>query len=307
LALGAYIGGVFDPINNQIVFVPNNQGPRAYWHVYDCTTKTVLSYPRPETGTFVMNAYAGGVFDPINNQIVFIPLNQAAETEWHLYDCITKTILPYPRPETGTFVLNAYAGGVYDPLNNQIVFVPWNQAPQSQWHVYDCATKAVLSYPKPFGSLPNGAYVGGVYDPMNNQIVFVPRNQVLENEWHVYDCATKTALSYNRPAGTLVNPAYYGGVFDPMNNQIVFVPLNQAQQSHWHVYDCVTKTILPYPKPSGTFANLAYVGGVYDPMNNQVVFIPYGQATQMEWHTLQNFGAPQVSRQLAAHSLFNKL
>jgi hypothetical protein len=71
----------------------------------------------------------------LNNQIVFVPTNQTPQTEWHLYDCRTKTILSYPRPD-GTFASWAYIGGVYDPMNNQIAFVPAAQASQTQWHTF---------------------------------------------------------------------------------------------------------------------------------------------------------------------------
>jgi hypothetical protein len=236
----AYTGGVYDPVNKQIIFVPHNQTPELQWHVYDCHTKTIISYNRPSTGTFVLNAYVGGVYDPVNHQIVFVPWNQAPEPEWHVYDCLTKTIIPYDRPSTGTFVMNAYGGGVYDPLNNQIVFVPRSQAPESQWHVYDCTSKTVLAYPRPTGILTNQAYVGGVFDPVNNRIVFVPSDQATESEWHVYDCETKTIFSYPKPSETFSSSAYLGGTYDPTNNQIVFIPSNQATYTQWHVFQNFT-------------------------------------------------------------------
>jgi hypothetical protein len=284
LVNGAYVGGIYDPINNQIVFIPRHQTLQAEWHVYDCVTGTVLAYPRP-SGTFASGAYYGGVYDPTNNQIVFVPADQASQSQWHVYDCVTRSVLAYPRP-AGTFSSGAaYTGGVYDPENNQIVFVPHTQATQTEWHVYDCDTQTVLSYLRTPGAFASGAYVGGVYDPENKQIVFVPRNQSLELEWHVYDCNTRTILSYPRPTtGVLANLAYSGGVYDPMNNQIVFVPRNQSLESEWHVYDCPTKTVLSYSKPSGIFAEAAYLGGVYDPLRNQIVFVPFSQASELEWH-----------------------
>jgi hypothetical protein len=71
----------------------------------------------------------------------------------------------------GGFADQAYVGGVYDPVNDQIVFSPYGQAPEPEWHVYDCQTQRVLSYSKPSGTLVNHAYAGGVYDPINNQIL----------------------------------------------------------------------------------------------------------------------------------------
>jgi IS1 family transposase len=236
------------------------------------------------SGLYVSAAYRGSVYDPTNNQIVFVPSNQASQAEWHVYDCATQNIFSYPKP-SGVFAdAIAYVGGVYDPTNNQIVFVPYNQADEEYWHVYDCTTKTVLSYFRPIGSFPNGAYFGGVYDPINDQIVFVPNGQASEIQWHVYDCKTKTIASYPRPSGTFVSFAYGGGVYDPLNHQIVFIPLGQAPEEYWHVYDCATKSILSYPRPEGTLANQAYRGGVYDPINNQIVFVPGHQASQAHWH-----------------------
>jgi hypothetical protein len=85
----------------------------------------------------------------------------------------------------------------------------------------------------------------------------------------------------------------------------VFIPFGQFTQSEWHLYDCATKTVLSYSKPFGV-VNGGYAGGAYDPLNNQIVFAPWNQAPQSQWHTFQNFGLSQISRQLAAHYLFNK-
>jgi hypothetical protein len=259
-----------------------------FWKKQTKSEFAIRSYSRP-FGVLADPAYVGGVYDPLNNQIVFVPHSQGSQIEWHVYDCKTQTVLAYPKP-TGTILNSAYNGGVYDPINQQIVFVPFVQASQAEWHVYDCATKTVLAYPKPIGPLADGAYWGGVYDPLSQQIVFVPFNQAPRDEWHVYDCATKTILSYPRPApaAAFVSNAYIGGVYDPTNNQIVFVPAEQAaERSEWHVYDCATKTLLSYPRPglSHEFGWLrAYSGGVYDPLNNQIVFIPWMQAGMSNWH-----------------------
>jgi hypothetical protein len=139
----------------------------------------------------------------------------------------------------------------------------------------------------------------------DNQIVFIPFHQGSQSEFHVYDCATKTILSYSNLTGMLPHFVYGGGVYAPLNNQIVFIPHNQAPQDQWHLYDCATKSILSY-ESSGNFGNYAYAGGVFDPTNNQIIFIPHNQAAETQWHTFQKFGSSQISRQLAAHYLFNK-
>jgi hypothetical protein len=82
----------------------------------------------------------------------------------------------------------------------------------------------------------------------------------------------------------------------------------------WHRYDCSTQTVKAYANPFDSSSNpadeqsvgAAYVGAVYDPLNNQIVFVPSDQALRTTWHVFQNYGKPQVSRQFAAHYLFNK-
>jgi hypothetical protein len=57
-----------------------------------------------------------------------------------------------------------YYAGVYDPVNHQIVFVPWKQAP---WHRYDCASQTIEAYENPFhlASEPAGERI--VFDAYN--------------------------------------------------------------------------------------------------------------------------------------------
>jgi hypothetical protein len=399
----AYTGGVYDPVNNQIVFVPHNQAPQPTWHRYDCLSNMVEGYPNPfhstslpeEDRTSLNAAYHGGVYDPVNNQIIFVPRFQASHVVFHLYDCATKTIETYPNPfhsislpEESRSISDAYIGGVYDPVNEQIIFVPHSQASRPTWHRYDCATKTIETYPNPFHStsLPeedraiNHAYLAGVYDPVNKKIIFFPNNQGARLSWHRYDCASQMLESYENPFHSTSEPAnqrvvtaaYFGGVYDAFNNQIVFVPRLQSDQSTWHRYDCLTEVIEPYENPfhsistpethravsdayqGGVYDPLsnqivfvpraqtiqsiwhrydcgsrsveayenpfhptstpahhrvvfhAYYGGVYDTTNSQVIFIPYGQASQLQWHALQNYGKSVLSSQFAAHYLFNK-
>jgi hypothetical protein len=164
--------------------------------------------------------------------------------------------------------------------------------------------------------------MGGSYDPFNNQIVFVPFDQAQQTKWHRYDCATQTIEIYPNPFHSTSTPqehrsvwrGYMGGVYDPLRNQIVFVPNKQAQQTAWHHYDCPTRTIEAYESPFDSnstpvdhqVVDQAYYGGIYDPFNNQIVFIPANQANRRNWHVIQNYGKPQLSRQFAAHYLFNK-
>jgi hypothetical protein len=220
IVLGAYHGGVYDPINHQIVFSPIMQAPQATWHRYDCSTQKIEEYFNPFHSTSppeeqaVSGAYVGGVYDPINHQIVFIPYFQANQSNWHRYNCLTKTTETYPNPfhslsipEEKRIVLGAYLGGVYDPIHDQIVFVPYNQANQTTWHRYDCSTQTIEEYLNPFHSTSTpeehravlGGYHGGAYDSLNNQIVFAAFNQAPQSAWHRYNCVTRRIEAYENP------------------------------------------------------------------------------------------------------------
>jgi IS1 family transposase len=255
--------------------------------------------------TPVGGAYSGGVYDPINRQVIFIPSNQAKQSHWRIYDFVNKTIIQYERPLENIASLHAYEGGVYDPLNQQIVFVPRGQSVETHWHVYDCKENRVMAYEHQQLNLNPHAYIGGVYDPLNQQIVFVPHTQVNQNTWHAYDCEKKMIISYpqssNPPIGT-----HMGGVYDPVNNQIVFIPYSQAQESHWYIYDCQTKMVLDYEHHQSISSAVAYTGGVYDGFNNEIIFIPMGECDKTYWHAYQNFGLSRLARSFLAHYLFNK-
>jgi hypothetical protein len=151
----------------------------------------------------------------------------------------------YPNPFHSTsdpienrVVAGAYWGGIYDPINNQIVFAPFVQANRTTWHRYDCSTHTIQAYENPFHSTSDpeehravaaGAYLGGVFDPINNQIIFAPYAQSTRTSWHRYDCATQTIQAYNNPFDSASSPpenqalnlAYHGGVYDPLNKQIL--------------------------------------------------------------------------------------
>jgi hypothetical protein len=212
-SVGSYVGGVFDPLNHQIVFSPHSQAFQAKWHRYDCLSQTLQAYDnsfhssslQPTSGT-----YYGAVFDPINNQIVFVPCGQGPESSWHRYDCSSQTLQAYENPFHSTStptenqaVSTAYSGGVYDPIQNQIIFAPREQGPKLKLHQYDCASQTVQAYDNPFHSsaLPienravSTAYIGGVFDPHNNQIVFVPYGQANRTTWHTLQNYGATEIS----------------------------------------------------------------------------------------------------------------
>jgi hypothetical protein len=287
----AYRGGVYDPINNQIVFVPWSQAIEIQWHRYDCATQRIQTYPNPYGSEDFSSygAYEGGVYDPINQQIIFVPRGQSASQypHWHLYDCSTQSLERYSRPSNppeGILSFQAYIGGVYDPINQQIIFAPAMQASQPYWHRYDCFTKTVITYQAPADAFSSFAYIGGVYDPINQQIVFVPAGQADRPIWHLYDCASQTVQSYSHQSPSpLPVFAYQGGIYDPLNQQIIFAPYNQTSAASWHLYDCRSKQIQTYVH--GAMPSWVSYGGVYHPTNNQIVFVPYSSfGSEKTWH-----------------------
>jgi hypothetical protein len=94
------------------------------------------------------------------------------------------------------------------------VFVPSDQASEFEWHVYDCETKKVLSYPKAAGIFSIHAYAGGVYDPQNNQVVFVPYAQSAQNAWHTFQNFGSSQISPQFAAHYLFNKCYYSGTLE---------------------------------------------------------------------------------------------
>jgi hypothetical protein len=315
------------------------------FHRYDCSSRTLEAYDNPfnynslpeENRISMYSAYTGGVYDPINHQIIFVPHRHAAYSKCHRYDIPTKAIEIYDNPfhstsspveNRGTF--NGYYGGVYDPLNQKIIFVPSAQGSRPKLHRYNCSNQSLEVYDNPFHSTSNpteeqmlsSAYRGGVYDPFNQKIIFVPARNAPETTWHRYDCASETIEAYTNPFHLNSFPeekrisqhaTYVSGVYDPINSQIIFVPSNQQPgRPIWHRYNCLTQTVEAYNNPfhstSLPLENrfFSYLGAVHDPLNNQVVFIPYGQASQRKWHVLQHYSNKKISRDFAAHYLFNK-
>ena len=187
-ATGAYYGSVYSPTQNRIYFVPAAQGITGVvsWHFIDCNTGAIVAYDRPANGIVGGESYVGGAFSPIQNRIYFAPNSQGAPANafWHYIDCNTSgttsanIATPVSYAHGVTTVDGAYAGGVYSPTQNRIYFVPFSQAPQTNWHYVDCNTGTIMAYAHGLATPPvNQAYAGGVYSPTQNRIYFSPYEQ----------------------------------------------------------------------------------------------------------------------------------
>ena len=72
-----------------------------------------------------------------------------------------------------------------------------------------------------------------------------------------------------------------------------------AYKPRWKIYQDYIHNV--------TMVQSAYHGGVYSPTQNRIYLVPAGQAPQTQWHYIQEFSAPEIAPQLAAHAMFNKL
>jgi hypothetical protein len=116
------------------------------------------------------NPFLASSKEPLSDPLSFKILLEILSPFWKRTSKSDFAIRSYSRPP-GILANGAYVGGVFDPINNQIVFVPSAQASQSEWHIYDCRTQRIVVYLQPAEPLADGAYQGGVFDPINNQIL----------------------------------------------------------------------------------------------------------------------------------------
>jgi hypothetical protein len=371
----AYLGGVFDSVSNRIYFVPGNQAneDRPYWHYVDCQTNQIVSYEHLVSSELASTAYIGGAFDALNHRIYFVPFGQSKSPRWHYIDCLKGQVVSYEHQISISEIHEqSYNGGVYDPFQNRIYFIPREQVKEPYWHYVDCKTGQIVSYlhnqplsdfndagyfggvldvssgriffipryqtsPINFkdrwhyidciqgsvesyehfiqsSELTNDAYMGGAYDPISNRIYLIPRGQATMPYWHYIDCDLGEVRSYETGLSldSMNSDSYLGGVYHPGLGQIFLVPSSQADSTHWHYIDCQEAVVKSYRHdfPVEDFQTRPYYGGVLDPICNRIYFIPYNQTIQSSfksrWHGLQFFGH-RLSTQLAAHPSFNKL
>jgi hypothetical protein len=327
----AYVGGVYDPMNHRIYFIPYAQAdPSSFqsrWHYIDCSSGQVQSYAhnRPSS-EFQTRAYVGGVYDPIQGRIYFVPYQQIRstnfKTHWHYIDCQTNTVQTYAHGFLETdFQSNAYVGAVFSPTQKKIYFIPIRQTLtnnfKTHWHYIDCETGLVNSYPhgRPASEFVDASsYAGGVFVPTLNRIYFVPFEQSNAKEyWHYIDCSNGLVVAYEHEVSLahLNENAYAGGVYDPLLNRVYFVPRGQTSENEfkevWHYLDCELEAIQEYEHgfSSSAFVNNAYNGGIFVPQSNQIYFLSYFQsASRPYWHGIQNFAQPVLARQDLMHNIF---
>lgn len=149
-----YAGGSFDPIHQKIIFAPYGEARGDNWHRYNCNTQLIELYPnlfenaggsmRP-----VFGAYWGSVYDPHNLKIIFIPEGQSDQERCHRYNCLTESLEEYDHQMNLSHLNNrGDRGGVYDPNNKIILFIPHQQQVNNSrtLHYYDCLTETIQSY-----------------------------------------------------------------------------------------------------------------------------------------------------------------
>jgi len=232
--------------------------------------------------TAIRYGYVGGVYSQTQNRIYFCPYAQTSEANWHYYNCLTGEIVAYAHGY-GTDITNrAYHGGVYDPINNRLILVPYGIADETEWHYIDLSTGSVVEYTHGATAVDQ-AYVGGVYDPINERIIFVPYTQSAENDWHYYDCSDGSIVAYTHSA-TVVATAYRGGCYSPVEEKIYFAPFDQASEANWHYYDCSDGGIDAYATGLTITEADAYIGAVYSPTQNYIILIPYKITDDTPWH-----------------------
>jgi hypothetical protein len=301
----AYLGGVYDPVLQRIYLVPT--GLRVYeplWHYIDCETAEVVSYFHGRDSSEFTGSYVGGVYDPLRQRIVLVPGGQSLSAQWHYIDCQTGDVQVYNHGYDSDFGGLCYYGGVYDPVNSRVYFVPrCNPESSSRWHYYDCDTGLIVAYEHGISGeiVSSVAYVGGAFDPIHKRVIFAPTNQGPSQFWHYVDVMTNEVVSYLNvhPADFLNPSSYYGAVFSPLDLRIYFVPIGQGTSSRWHYYDCLTGLIEVY---FSTLSSLS-AGGSFDPLNHRIYFMSRRDTT---WASLQLFSSGQVSRQFGASVFFNQ-
>ena len=225
-----YTGAVHSPTQGRIYFIPALAAPST-WHYVNCSTGAITGYSHG--ATIVDNGYQGGVYDPYNDMIWFAPVAISNQASWHRIDCSDGTVESYAHGFGTSIAQNAFCGGVYDPYNNYIWWVPYGVSNGSYWYYVDCSDKSTNSYSNNSGISTQYAFCGGAYDPISNRIYFAPYAVADEANWAGIKCTTGAIFTW--PHGCSASDGgYWGAVFDPINSRIYYVPYNQASQTNWH-------------------------------------------------------------------------
>lgn len=346
---------VYEDINDRIYMIPYNQAIKSDFHYidcygdyideygdyideYECTNVKLVSYDNNFSNEMDSEAYYGGIYDSENKRIYFIPYKQSSKEKWHYINCDANDdydageMVSY-KHKTNIYDDYAYAGGVFDPINKRIYFIPYCQATKEIWHYINCDINSddydigeIVSYKHNSDNLLNYAYVGGSYCPTNNRIFFVPYGQTKSDTWHGIDCSKNTVFSYKhgKKNELVENNAYKGSVYDSDNDIIYFVPFAQSKNSIWHYIDCSisgNKLITSYiqnevfsfiPKEIGTYIIILilnnYIRGTIGAAVNSIKlnlrYSCHGEDDEFNgWYT--NLSDNNIT--IEEHSIFNNV
>ena len=212
-------GGTLAP-NGKIYCAPYN----AKWVlVIDTKTDTIsylgkddTSYEFGETNVSVSTLmYKGAVLHP-DGYIVFVPYNGQTVACINLKDESIKFAVRDIQ-SIGLSNANKWSGGVYDPTNDGIVFIPYKKGFSATWGIMYNSTFTIMEHTS-YTALSDSQFEGGVLAP-NGNIYMVPRNS---------DQAAVLSYSSDGASGLFGGTGmgmYMGGVLAP-NGCIYCAPYN---------------------------------------------------------------------------------
>lgn len=170
-------GGVYSPTQNKIYFAPYNHW--TYFFYLDCDDGSVGS--TIITHSVGTNGYVGAAYSPTQDRVYYAPYGAADNAQWHYTDCSDNTLHSYTHGFGTSLTNNGFAGAVYMPALNRIVFMACYHG---YWYFVDCDDGSVYHQVDLVGSTPGGAYVGGVYSPTENKVICIPSGSSDTDDWH---------------------------------------------------------------------------------------------------------------------------